>query len=58
MLLGLLFRTLANVFTSSVWTLAYREWTKPAQPADTAVQPVAPPIEPIQPIEPIDTASS
>jgi hypothetical protein len=31
-LLGLLFSTLANVFTSSVWTLAYREWNRPAQP--------------------------
>ena len=51
-LLGLLFGTLANVFTSSVWTLAYREWTKPAPPVDTALQPVAPPIEPISPIEP------
>ena len=51
-LLGLLFGTLANVFTSSVWTLAYREWNKPAQPADAALQPVASPIEPIAPIEP------
>jgi len=51
-LLGLLFGTLANVFTSSVWTLAYREWTKPAPPAETDLQPVAPPIEPIAPIEP------
>jgi hypothetical protein len=51
-LLGLLFGTLANVFTSSVWTLAYREWTKPVPPADTALQPVAPPIEPPAPIEP------
>lgn len=48
--LGLLFGTLANVFTSSVWTLAYREWNKPAQPADTALQPAAPPIEPSAPI--------
>jgi hypothetical protein len=51
-LLGLLFGTLANVFTSSVWTLAYRQWTKPAPPADTALQPVAQPIEPLAPIEP------
>jgi hypothetical protein len=51
-LLGLLFGTLANVFASSVWTLAYREWTQPAQPADTALQPTVPPIEPIPPIEP------
>jgi hypothetical protein len=51
-LLGLLFGTLANVFTSGVWTLAYREWNKPAQPADAALQPVASPIEPISPIEP------
>jgi hypothetical protein len=51
-LLGLLFGTLANVFTSSVWTLAYREWTRPVPPADTALQPVAQPIEPIAPIEP------
>jgi hypothetical protein len=47
-LLGLLFSMLANVFTSSVWTLAYREWNKPAA---AALQPVAPPIEPIPPIE-------
>jgi hypothetical protein len=51
-LLGLLFGTLVNVFTSSVWTLAYREWTTPAAPADAALQPVAPPIEPPAPIEP------
>jgi len=47
-LLGLLLSTLANVFTSSVWTLAYREWNKPAA---AALQPVAPPVEPIAPIE-------
>jgi hypothetical protein len=41
-LLGLLFGTLANVFTSSVWTLAYREWNKPAQPISSELQPVAP----------------
>ena len=46
-LLGLLLGTLANVFTSSVWTLAYREWNKPGQPAEAALQPVAPPIEPL-----------
>jgi hypothetical protein len=57
-LLGLLFGTLANVFTSSVWTLAYREWNKPAQPAETALQPVAPPIEPIPPIEPPASSNS
>jgi hypothetical protein len=51
-LAGLLFGTLANVFTSGVWTLAYREWNKPAQPADTALQPVAAPIEPPTPIQP------
>jgi hypothetical protein len=51
-LLGLLFGTLVNVFTSSVWTLAYREWTKPAAPAGTALEPVAAPIEPLAPIEP------
>jgi len=51
-LLGLLFGTLANVFTSSVWTLAYRQWTQPAQPAEAALQPIAPPIEPLPPIEP------
>jgi hypothetical protein len=51
-LLGLLFGTLANVFTSGVWTLAYREWTKPAQPVDKTLQSVAAPIEPIAPIEP------
>jgi hypothetical protein len=51
-LLGLLFGILVNVFTSSVWTLAYRQWTTPAAPADTALQPAAPPIEPPAPIEP------
>jgi hypothetical protein len=51
-LLGLLFSTLANVFASSVWTLAYREWNRPAQPAAPAPQPVAPPVEPIPPLEP------
>jgi hypothetical protein len=51
-LLGLLFGTLVNVFTSSVWTLAYRHWTQAAPPTDTSLQPVAPPIEPIAPIEP------
>jgi hypothetical protein len=51
-LLGLLFGTLANVFTSSVWTLAYRQWTQPAQPADAALQPVAPPAEPPAPSTP------
>jgi len=51
-LLGLLFGTLANVFTSSVWTLAYRQWTRPAPPAEAALQPAVPPIEPILPIEP------
>jgi len=50
-LLGLLFGTLANVFTSSVWTLAYRQWTQAAQPA-AAVAPIATPIEPIPQIEP------
>ncbi len=47
-LLGLLLSMLSNVFTSSVWTLAYREWNKPAA---AALQPVAPPVEPIPPIE-------
>jgi hypothetical protein len=51
-LLGLAVATLANVFTSSVWTLAYRQWTQPAQPAAAALQPVAPPTEPISPAEP------
>ena len=50
-LLGLLFGTLANVFTSSVWTLAYRQWTQPAQPATAVAPPPASPIEPILPIE-------
>jgi hypothetical protein len=54
---SLLFSTLANVFTSGVWTLAYREWNKPAQPAAPASQPVAPPIEPIPPIEPPTSSS-
>jgi hypothetical protein len=35
-LLGLLFSTLANVFTSGVWTLAYREWNKPAARSTSA----------------------
>ena len=52
-LLGLLFGTLVNVFTSSVWTLAYRQWTQPAQPAAAVAPTVAPPIEPIPPIEPL-----
>jgi hypothetical protein len=47
-LLGLLLSMLVNVFTSGVWTLAYREWNKPAA---AALQPVAPSIEPIPPIE-------
>ncbi len=47
-LLGLVVSMLANVFTSSVWTLAYREWNKPAA---AALQPVAPAAEPIAPIE-------
>ncbi len=47
-LLGLLVSMLANVFTSSVWTLAYREWNKPAA---AALQPVAPSVEPVPPIE-------
>ncbi len=51
-LLGLLVAILANVFTSSVWTLAYRDWNKPAQPAAVTAAPVAPAIEPIPPIEP------
>ena len=51
-LLGLLFATLANVFTSGVWTLAYRELNKPAQPTALVPQPDAAPIEPIPPIEP------
>jgi hypothetical protein len=53
-LVGLLFSLLANVFTSGVWTLAYREWDKPAA---AALQPVAPPIEPIPPIEPSTTGN-
>ena len=57
-LLGLLFGTLANVFTSSVWTLAYREWARPAPPPATELQPTAPQIEPIPPIEPLASAST
>jgi hypothetical protein len=56
-LLGLLFGTLANVFTSSVWTLAYRQWTQPAQPVATALSPVAS-IDPIAPIEPLTPPNS
>ncbi len=48
-LLGLLIGTLVNVFSSSVWTLAYREWNKPAQPAESALQPVTPLGEPPAP---------
>jgi len=57
-LLGLLFGTLANVFTSSVWTLAYRQWTQPAQPVASTSAPVAQPIEPIPPVEPLTPLSS
>ena len=56
-LLGLLFGTLANVFTSSVWTLAYRQWTQPAQPAAAAMPP-ATPLEPIPQIEPVTPPES
>jgi hypothetical protein len=56
-LAGLLFGTLVNVFASSVWTLAYREWNKPAQPTDAALQPSAPPSEPIPPIESLGTSA-
>ena len=56
-LLGLLFGTLANVFTSSVWTLAYRQWTQPAQPATSVAPTVAQPIEPIPPVEPLAPSS-
>ena len=45
-LLSLVLGTLVNVFASSVWTLAYREWNKPAQPAEATLQPIAPPVEP------------
>jgi hypothetical protein len=51
-LLGFLFSTLANVFTSGVWTLAYREWNKPALPAAPVSPPGIAPIESIPPIEP------
>ncbi len=44
-LFGLLLGILANVFTSSVWTLAYRHWTQPAAPVAAVVAPDAPPIE-------------
>ncbi len=58
-LLGLLFGTLATVFTSGVWTLAYRQWRadffNPASPA-TGLQPIEPipPIESTPPANPID----
>ncbi len=58
-LLGLLFGTLATVFTSGVWTLAYRQWRadffKPPSPA-TGLQPIEPilPIEPLAPAGPTD----
>ncbi len=53
-LLGLLFGTFVNTFTSSVWTLAYREWN------DSAQLPAAgmPPIEPIPQIEPLTPPGS
>jgi hypothetical protein len=54
-LLGLLFGTLVNVFTSGVWTLAYREWNTPVQPAESALQPVTPPGEPLPPTYPPST---
>ena len=44
-LLGLIFGTLTNTFVSSVWTLAYREWNKPAAPIGTELQPIAPLVE-------------
>jgi hypothetical protein len=54
-LLGLIFGTLATVFTSGVWTLAYRQWRadffQPQTPA-TGLQP----IEPIPSIEPLTPA--
>ena len=56
-LLGLLFGTLANIFTSRVWTLAYRQWTQPAQPVAAALSPVAS-IHPIAPIEPLTPPNS
>jgi hypothetical protein len=56
-LLGLLFGTLANVFTSSVWTLAYRQWMSPAQLATSTASPAAQPIEPIPPVEPLTPSS-
>jgi hypothetical protein len=56
-LLGLLFGTLVNVFSSSVWTLAYRQWTQPVPPA-TAVAPIAAPIEPIPQVEPLTPPES
>ena len=49
---GLAVRHAGERLHSSVWTLAYRQWTQPAQPAEAALQPAAPPIEPIPPIEP------
>ncbi len=57
-LLGLLFGTLVNVFTSSVWTLAYREWNGSAQLPAAGTPPVAPPIEPIPQIEPLTPPGS
>lgn len=57
-LLGLLFGTLVNVFSSSVWTLAYREWNGAAQLPAVGTPPVAPPIEPIPQIEPLTPPGS
>ena len=60
-LLGLLFGILVNVFTSSVWTLAYREWQgldeAGAAPPATGLQTVEP-IAPIEPLGPINPSSN
>jgi hypothetical protein len=57
-LVGLLFGTFVNTFTSSVWTLAYREWHKPARPAAVTTSPAATPIEPIPQVEPLTPPGS
>jgi hypothetical protein len=57
-LLGLLFGTLVNVFSSSVWTLAYRQWMSPAQPATAVVAPITTPIDPIAQSEPLTPPNS
>ena len=52
LLLGLLLGIWANVFVSSVWTLAYRRWRGAALQPATPVPQSAVPVESFSPIEP------